>query len=98
MPWRLATAIRWWHSNTKKGFIPKTISVSQPQRSTRFQMKCSLEPAFAIKVGRVLRERLRSADLMADSTFQLDASIGVACFPQDGTDLDSLLGTPISDV
>ncbi|MGV8923439.1 MAG: diguanylate cyclase domain-containing protein [Thermomonas sp.] len=45
----------------------------------------------ARKVADVLRARLRSSYSMPDDTLHLDASFGVACFPQDGRDLDTLL-------
>ncbi len=42
----------------------------------------------ASKVADLLRAQLRS---LPDDALHLDASIGVACFPQDGSDLESLL-------
>ena len=45
----------------------------------------------ARKVADVLRARLRSSYSMPDDTLHLDASFGVACFPHDGRDLDTLL-------
>jgi diguanylate cyclase len=42
-------------------------------------------------VGEALRARLRPAHALADGPLELDASIGVACFPTDGRDPDALL-------
>lgn len=47
--------------------------------------------ASASKIAAVLRAQLRLPYPMADDALHLDASIGVACFPQDGSDLESLL-------
>jgi diguanylate cyclase (GGDEF)-like protein/PAS domain S-box-containing protein len=49
------------------------------------------DAAAARKVADMLRERLRSSYAMPNETLHLDASFGVACFPQDGRDLESLL-------
>lgn len=38
-----------------------------------------------------LRARLARPFKLSDGLFQLDASIGIACFPADGTDADTLL-------
>ncbi|HWU75956.1 MAG TPA: sensor domain-containing diguanylate cyclase [Rhodanobacter sp.] len=38
-----------------------------------------------------LRAQLNPPHLLPDGLFQLDASIGIACFPADGDDADSLL-------
>ncbi len=38
-----------------------------------------------------LRARLRPPYALADGFFQLDASVGIACFPADGSDPDALL-------
>ncbi len=38
-----------------------------------------------------LRARLAKPFKLSDGLFQLDASIGIACFPADGTDADTLL-------
>lgn len=45
----------------------------------------------ARKVAETLRARLRSGFSMADGVIELDASIGIACFPEDGSEPDSLL-------
>ena len=45
----------------------------------------------ADKVSKLLRARLRSAYAVGAETLHLDASIGIACFPQDGRDQDTLL-------
>ncbi|WP_202842331.1 diguanylate cyclase domain-containing protein [Luteimonas saliphila] len=45
----------------------------------------------ARRVADALRARLRQVDRVADRPFQLDASVGVACFPGDGDDAASLL-------
>ncbi|MFL6593245.1 MAG: diguanylate cyclase domain-containing protein [Luteimonas sp.] len=47
------------------------------------------EAARAIADG--LRARLHPAYTLPDGTIQLDASVGIACFPDDGTDPDALL-------
>lgn len=49
------------------------------------------DAAAASKVADMLRARLRSSYAMPHDTLHLDASFGVACFPQDGRDLESLL-------
>jgi len=38
-----------------------------------------------------LRARLHPPYALSDGTIQLDASVGIACFPDDGTDPDALL-------
>lgn len=45
----------------------------------------------ARKVADDLRERLRPCCSLPDGTIQLDASIGIACFPAEGSDADALL-------
>lgn len=47
--------------------------------------------AAAAKFAKVLRARLRSPYALSDDTLYLDASIGIACFPQDGRDQETLL-------
>jgi diguanylate cyclase (GGDEF)-like protein/PAS domain S-box-containing protein len=47
--------------------------------------------AAASKVAAMLRAKLRAPYPTPDDKLGLDASIGVACFPQDGSDLESLL-------
>lgn len=47
------------------------------------------EAARAIADG--LRSRLSPPFTLPDGLFQLDASVGIACFPTDGTDSDGLL-------
>ncbi|WP_101926488.1 MULTISPECIES: sensor domain-containing diguanylate cyclase [Luteimonas] len=42
-------------------------------------------------VADALRARLRQVDRVADRPFQLDASVGIACFPDDGDDAAALL-------
>lgn len=49
------------------------------------------DAAAAHEVADVLRARLRSTYPLPDGLLQLDASIGIACFPVDGNDLESLL-------
>lgn len=49
------------------------------------------DAAAAGEVAEVLRARLRSNYSLPDGVMQLDASVGIACFPADGTDLESLL-------
>lgn len=48
-----------------------------------------VEAARAIAEG--LRARLSPPYTLPDGLFQLDASVGIACFPADGTDPDTLL-------
>ena len=38
-----------------------------------------------------LRARLRPTYMLPDGAFQLDASVGIACYPADGSDPDALL-------
>jgi GGDEF domain-containing protein len=38
-----------------------------------------------------LRARLNTPCKLPDGVFQLDASIGIACFPADGNDPDTLV-------
>lgn len=38
-----------------------------------------------------LRQRLRETCVLREGAIQLDASVGIACFPADGDDFDSLL-------
>ncbi|MGV8942406.1 MAG: diguanylate cyclase domain-containing protein [Lysobacter sp.] len=45
----------------------------------------------ARKIANMLRTRLRSPYSLPDGVLQLDVSIGIACFPADGNDLESLL-------
>ncbi len=45
----------------------------------------------ARKVAGMLRDRLRSPYTLAAGPFHLDASFGIACFPEDGRDMDTLL-------
>ncbi|MGV8959571.1 MAG: diguanylate cyclase domain-containing protein [Stenotrophomonas sp.] len=45
----------------------------------------------ASTVADALRTQLTAPFPFADATFQLDASIGIACFPEDGTHADALL-------
>lgn len=45
----------------------------------------------ALAVAASLRAQLRPPFTLSDSLFRLDASIGIACFPADGSDLDTLL-------
>ena len=45
----------------------------------------------ARKVAGMLRERIRSSYSLPDDTLLLDASFGVACFPEDGRDIETLL-------
>ncbi|TYT24917.1 diguanylate cyclase [Luteimonas viscosa] len=49
------------------------------------------DAAAARRVAEGLRARLRQVDRVAERPFQLDASVGVACFPGDGEDAASLL-------
>ena len=49
----------------------------------------NLEAARFIADG--LRSRLRPPYVLPDGPLQLDASVGIACFPADGSDLESLL-------
>lgn len=46
----------------------------------------------AAQVADTLRAQLRLVYRLADRAFQLDASLGIACFPADGSDAASLLG------
>lgn len=48
-------------------------------------------PALARKVADALRARLRGRYPLLDGTIELDASIGVACFPDDGDGPQALL-------
>lgn len=45
----------------------------------------------AQSIADALRARLAQPFKLGNSLFQLDASIGIACFPADGTDADALL-------
>lgn len=45
----------------------------------------------ARRVADALRDRLRRIDHLAGQPFQLDASVGIACFPGDGDDVATLL-------
>ena len=45
----------------------------------------------AQSVADALRARLAQPFKLSSSSFQLDASVGIACFPADGTDADTLL-------
>ena len=45
----------------------------------------------AQKVAEVLRSRLRSSHALPDGVMELDASVGIACFPMDGSDADTLI-------
>jgi diguanylate cyclase (GGDEF)-like protein/PAS domain S-box-containing protein len=45
----------------------------------------------ARKVGQTLRARLQTGYPVPDATIELDASVGVACFPADGGDPKALL-------
>lgn len=45
----------------------------------------------AQSIANALRARLAQPFRLPDGLFQLDASIGIACFPTDGTDADTLL-------
>lgn len=49
------------------------------------------DAAAAREIANMLRARLRSPYSLPDGALQLDASIGIACFPADGNDLESLL-------
>jgi diguanylate cyclase (GGDEF)-like protein/PAS domain S-box-containing protein len=49
------------------------------------------DAAAARDIANMLRARLHSPHSLPDGPLQLDASIGVACFPADGNDLESLL-------
>ena len=49
------------------------------------------DAATARAVVDTLRAQLRPVHLLAGQPFQLDASVGIACFPQDGTDAATLL-------
>lgn len=49
-------------------------------------------PADAHRVADMLRERLRAPYTLSSGPFHLDASFGIACYPQDGRDIDTLLG------
>jgi diguanylate cyclase (GGDEF)-like protein/PAS domain S-box-containing protein len=50
------------------------------------------DAAFARVIAEGLRARLHPPYTLADGPFQLDASIGIACFPEDGNDAETLLG------
>lgn len=45
----------------------------------------------AQKIADNLRARLRTPCVLRDGTIELDASVGIACFPADGRDADALL-------
>lgn len=45
----------------------------------------------AHKVANALRAKLRASYPIANGTVHLDASVGIACYPTDGTDPDTLL-------
>jgi len=45
----------------------------------------------AAQVAEALRHQLRRVYRLADRPFQLDASVGIACFPADGSDAATLL-------
>ncbi len=49
------------------------------------------DAATAARVATVLRARLRLPYALLEDSLHLDASIGVACFPQDGSDVETLL-------
>lgn len=49
------------------------------------------DAAAARRVADALRGRLRQIDHLAGQPFQLDASVGIACFPGDGDDVATLL-------
>ncbi len=49
------------------------------------------DAAAARKISDMLRTRLRSPYSLPDGALQLDASIGIACYPADASDLESLL-------
>jgi len=51
----------------------------------------SVEAARLVADG--LRARLRPAHMLSDGDFQLDASVGIACYPADGGDPDALLAS-----
>ncbi len=50
------------------------------------------DASFAHTIADGLRARLHPPYTLADGPFQLDASVGIACFPQDGSDAETLLG------
>ncbi len=50
------------------------------------------DAAFARAIAEGLRARLHPPYMLADGSFQLDASVGIACFPEDGSDPETLLG------
>jgi len=51
---------------------------------------CS-DPAAARTVAEALRTRVHAPYALPDGSIQLDASVGIACFPADGDDPDTLL-------
>jgi diguanylate cyclase (GGDEF)-like protein/PAS domain S-box-containing protein len=50
------------------------------------------DAAFARAIADGLRARLHPPYTLDDGLFQLDASVGIACFPEDGSDPETLLG------
>ena len=48
-------------------------------------------PADALNIATALRARLALLQSLGSDTPQIDASVGVACFPADGADADALL-------
>lgn len=54
-------------------------------------LPCCRNPEAARKVAESLRARLRPSFAMPDGEIALDASVGVACFPEDASEPEALL-------